>query len=80
MNKNTPNVTLQDYIKQDNVQGIITYTIKPETCERLGKKRMSGVPKGMIVHMPTTEEGIKELNNTYIKYAEKAMAKSLGIG
>lgn len=79
MSKNTSIITLQDYSRQDNVQGVITYTIKTETCERLGKKRMSGVPKGMIVHMPTAEEGIKELNNTYIKYAEKAMAKSLGI-
>lgn len=82
MSKNASNnITLHnDYLKQDKGDGVITYTIIPEACERLGKKKMSGMPKGMKVHMPTTEEDIKELNDIYIKYAEKAMAKSLGIG
>lgn len=73
------NVTLQDYLRQDKGDGIITYTITPEACEFHKKKKMAGKPKSIIVHMPTTEEGIKNLDDTYIKYAEKAAAKSLGV-
>lgn len=76
---NTPNITLQDYLRQDKGDGVITYTITPEACDRLGKKRMAGKPKSITVHMPTTPEGIKNLDTTYIKYAEKAAAKSLGV-
>ena len=73
------NIKLQDYLKQDNGDGVITYTITPEACELHKKKKMAGKPKSITVHMPTTEEGIKTLDDTYIEYAEKAAAKSLGV-